>query len=228
MTNPIGFIPLREAADMVGRKVYGLGWRPLDQLDSVIGRKTIKKIQAAKWRALEAIWCDPHIDRVITMIAEHCEAGEIAAAYQSVTGADDLDRGVWRSPAWRTYFTTGTIDLDLPLLGDGGRPTGDGFARCRRQIFVRKSDLDRCLAGLAKPATTPKRGRKPHDWSTIEKAVCELMNHHGDFSTDDPAWNCQARLEGEICDRFGISKTALREHLPAMLDQWRSKHLVRN
>jgi hypothetical protein len=132
---------------MVGRKLYGSSWRPLSKInaDNI------------------ATKLNPKVDRVITMIAEQCEAGEIAAAYRSVTGGvDGLARDVWQVPHWRNYFATGTIELDLVLLDDNGRPNANGFTgRCTREVFVARQDLDRFAASLSKPATSspisPKR-----------------------------------------------------------------------
>lgn len=81
---------------------------------------------------------------VYLMIAEACESGKVAAAYRSdIGGADDLDCSVWQLPHWRSFFETGTIDLDLPLLDGRRRPNPSGFtARCTREIFVRRDSLD--------------------------------------------------------------------------------------
>jgi len=148
MEPPIGFVPLREAADLVGLKIEGPGWRRLDEVDAAN--------IAYDDDNLMGYYVDPHVDRVIKSIAEACERGEVFAAYRSVTGAaDELPRAKWHSPAWRTYFATGMIDLDLPLLGDGNRPTGTGTARCTREVFVRHDDLDRFITKVSAPATTP-------------------------------------------------------------------------
>jgi hypothetical protein len=82
-------------------------------------------------------------------IAEACEAGKIAAAYRNRSGGtDQLDCSVWRMPHWRSYFETGTIDLDLPLVDDSGRPHPRFTARCTREIFVRRDSLARFVGEL--------------------------------------------------------------------------------
>jgi hypothetical protein len=145
---PIGFVPLREAADEVGRKVCGSRWRSLSEIDGDFAHITTyrEEIIAGK--------LDPEIDRIIRMIAEQCAAGEIAATYRSVTGgADNLDRSVWQLPCWRNYFATGMIDLKLPLLEEG-RPSADGrTAPRRREIFVGRQDLDQFVDTLDRPNT---------------------------------------------------------------------------
>jgi hypothetical protein len=130
MDPPIGWIPLRAAADMVGRKLHESTWWSLN----VIFRKN-----------------HPDVERVFRLLAEACEGGEIAAAYRTLAGADVLDCAVWRSPCWRNYFATGTIDLDLPRLDAKDQPdTSVPPVRCTREIFVRRQDLDRFVAGLSK------------------------------------------------------------------------------
>ena len=134
MDPPIGWIPLRDAFDMVGRKLYEPTWWSLN----VIFRKN-----------------HPDVERVFRLIAEACEGGEIAAAYRSyLGGADDLDRGRWRLPHWRNYFATGTIDLNLPLVDENGNTDGH-MTRNTREIFVGRQDLDHFIADLPKRAVDP-------------------------------------------------------------------------
>jgi hypothetical protein len=66
-----------------------------------------------------------------------------------------------------------------------------------------------------------KRGRKPWDWKSVEDEVNALMDHHGELSPDDLEWNCQERLLERLEDKFGISRSSLAEHVPAMVDRWR-------
>jgi hypothetical protein len=145
MEAPIGFVPLRGAVDAVGRKLLGDKWHPINQVDS------------------EVIACklDPQIEGVIKLIAEKCEAGEIAATYPIRRGgADALDCGVWRAPHWRNYFAEGTIDLELPLLDANDRPSSEGFTvKCTREIFVRRQDLDRLLQSCRRKRAVPERQR---------------------------------------------------------------------
>jgi len=152
MPAPIGFVALRDAVDAVGRRLCGSGWRPLDQVTR------------------ETILCagNPDVERVITLLAERCEAGDLGAAYRAIGGVDDLNRGVWRAPHWRGYFTAGAIDLDLPLIDAGGRPTG-GTTRCTREVFVSRPDLDRFIMGLT---DAPHRKlRHPSDGPLIEEGL---------------------------------------------------------
>jgi hypothetical protein len=143
MGPPIGFVTLYNAVEAVGRALFGSSW----QHASPLNREADKD-------------CDDAYERVITMIAEGCEAGHIAAGYRTVTGGvDNLDLAVWLSPAWRNYFVTGTIDIDLPLVDERLRPVSDGrTARCSREIFVRRDSLDRFIKTLA-PAVDENQKR---------------------------------------------------------------------
>jgi hypothetical protein len=145
MEPPIGFIPLREVTDLAGLKIEGPSWRRLDEVDA----DNVAYDDSNEM----GYYVDPHIDRVITMIAEACERGEIFAAYRSDIGrADELDRGEWQSPHWRSFFSTGTITLNLPLLDHNRQPAGTLTARCTRELFVRRDDLDKFVAKVSAPA----------------------------------------------------------------------------
>ena len=139
MEPPIGFIRLRDAVYAVGDKVFEPGWC------------------ASAWPRTgdlpAPIVFGPKTERVIRMVAERCEAAEIAAVYRSITGVDDLDRSVWRQPHWRRYFADGVIELDLPLVDGNLRPNNPNghTARCAREIYLRRDDLDRLVATLSKP-----------------------------------------------------------------------------
>jgi hypothetical protein len=148
MEPPIGFVPLREAVDLVGLKIEGPGWRRLDEVDAA-------HIAYDDSNAM-GYYVDPHVDRVIKMIAGACERGEIGAAYRPHIGrADELDRREWQSPHWRSFFSTGMITLKLPLLDQNDQPAGTLTARCTREVFVRRDDLDRFIAKVSAPAAAP-------------------------------------------------------------------------
>lgn len=165
-------------------------------------------------------------DSAIRMIAEACENGKLAAGYRSAVdgGAGDLDRRVWQMPQWRSFFETGTIDLDLPLLDERGRPDPAGFtARCTREIFVRRDDVDKLVAHLDGPKGKGGRPRK-FDQDAVAAEVRRLMDHHGEFSTDDPDWNAQIRLVEAVRYRFGeASDSTLEEYIKQPLAHWRAQ-----
>jgi hypothetical protein len=180
MKPPIGFIPLREAADLVGLCVEGSDWRRLDEVDADNVAYDDSNVMG--------YYVDPRVDGVIEKLAKACERGEIVAAYRSVTGAgDDLPRAKWHSPAWRTYFATGMIDLDLPLLGDGNRPTGTGTARCAREVFLRRDDLDRFIAKLHAEQAIPESKAKtsPFNERTAKIFVSEYLKRTENPTLED-------------------------------------------
>jgi hypothetical protein len=106
-------------------------------------------------------------------IAEACERGELAAAFKSVSayapGAEQLDRSHWRAPHWHSYFSLGTIDLDLPYLDNSSRPILDGrTVRCPgRDIFIRKDSLAEFVRSLSHATVAPSRF--PGDTALIEE-----------------------------------------------------------
>ena len=126
---------------------------------------------------------NPEIERVIKMIAAWCEADELPAAYRSLTGADKLDSGVWQALSWRNYFTTGTIDLDLPPLDANGHPVASlpPVRGCTREIFVRQQDLDRLTGALP--------GRKTAR-ATLKK-IKEIVTRYGESISADTAPSIQ-------------------------------------
>jgi len=95
-------------------------------------------------------------------------------------------------------------------------------------VFL-ESELEVALAGRATragerasrpPAPDQRRGRPPAiDYAMFDAEVARLMDHHGDFSPDDIAWNCQARLESTMTDfvettfRKSLTASTVRKHV---------------
>jgi hypothetical protein len=147
---PIGFVSLQDAAAMLGRRISKSNWHTLAEREAaLLVLLMIVDPAVAELVAHE----DPDIDRVVTMLAERCEAGEIGTVYRSAAGgADDLDRSYWRLPHWRNYFITGMVDVDLPwIFTFAGGGTFTAYERCTREIFVRRSDVE-CFIATLKPA----------------------------------------------------------------------------
>ena len=95
-------------------------------------------------------------------------------------------------------------------------------------VSVQTDTLRRWIDDLTGKAPPNKRGRKPKfDWSAIQAEAVRLMDHHGEFSPDDPEWNAQARIEAALfsfCSRLGDAEpsvTQLREYVRAWLSDWR-------
>lgn len=84
------------------------------------------------------------------------------------------------------------------------------------------------LFAKSKIISKNKGGRTPYDWNSIEILVIHLMDHHDDFSHDDPEWNSQAKLEAKIQEHFfetigkQVSESVIRTRIKPMLERWRS------
>jgi hypothetical protein len=171
MKPPIGFVSLQDAAAMLGRRISKSNWHTLAECEAaLLVPLMIVDPAAAELVAHE----DPDIDRVVTMLAERCEAGEIGAAYRSAAGgADDLGRSYWRLPHWRNYFISGMVDVDLPrIFTFAGGDTFTAYETCTREIFVRRSDVERFIATLKpadhEPAEAPAPVARPPKHAPFE------------------------------------------------------------
>jgi hypothetical protein len=121
----------------------------------------------------------------------------------------------------------GIVGMDMrPGAQNKGGVTSDGKPITHRPVNtmyqISEGDLLDWLGRHHPEQRAPgRRGRPSHDWSKISAAAFGLMNHHGEFSNDDPKWNAQARLEEALSDQFSVGISTLREHLPKLLDDWR-------
>ena len=77
-----------------------------------------------------------------------------------------------------------------------------------------------------------KRGRKRKiPQAEIDIAVAELLDHHGDFSDDDPDWRTQSQLEAgtreTLAKKFGEKnvplESTLREYISLAYGQWKAR-----
>jgi hypothetical protein len=177
MENPIGFVTLLEAVDLVGSAMYGSSWRPFQEFGEQIpsNEELIEKGYlrpdardnpgSVNWARRcfrsnlreKVIWTDPAIESVIYALAERCESGEIPSSYLTFTdlggyglGLADLPRGKWHAPHWRGYFVDGKIKVGVSLEDVPGIYTPEGFGR----IFVRRDNLHRAIEKMA-GASTP-------------------------------------------------------------------------
>ena len=119
--------------------------------------------------------------------------------------------------------------LDFDFDGYGIIRAGDRIA-WSGLVALSRADV---LKLWPAPAIAAKRGRKAaFDWIAIERKVVELMDHHGEFSPDDPEWNAQARLETAIIEwceiQFGITPATatLRPKLAKALKKWRKNKMI--
>jgi hypothetical protein len=102
--------------------------------------------------------------------------------------------------------------------------------------WLRENAMPRGWQGAAAEEGTPtRRGPPPkYAWDAIREEAFRLMNHHGDFSDDNPAWDRQACLEKELllfcANKFGKepAPSTLREKLPGWLADWHKQKAVGN
>ena len=70
-----------------------------------------------------------------------------------------------------------------------------------------------------------KGGRPPSfNRNAVAAEVRRLMDHHGEFSADDPEWNAQARLIEAVRKKFGeASDSTLEPYIKEPLAAWRNE-----
>jgi hypothetical protein len=85
-------------------------------------------------------------------------------------------------------------------------------------IYFRKKKFERWLKRFEEAPPKGNAGRKPP--YGLREFVFDRMGYHGPFSDDDPSWNCQARLEGEIIDKFKLSEGRARHWAKTYLEEW--------
>lgn len=167
MEAPIGYVTLRQAADVLGRAVIGIMWQPLDKLPPDV-------IAQAR----------PEVERVIRMLAEQCHAGAIEAAYRTVKGTlDRLPVDRWVLPHWHNFFADNQAPVDLHLVNPHTLEEKDEYPiQCQRAVYINKADLDRFVATL-KVAKKNNKGGRPREWEwpDYKQLFWEQMETRGDF-----------------------------------------------
>jgi hypothetical protein len=147
-----------------------------------------------------------------------------------------LDASIGRSEAVaRAAIASGEVRLnETPLLmADDGLVGMD--MRHSASLYSKNDLLDwlernHPRATSAPPKQAGRGGRPPLvDWTVAKAEIFRLMDHHGEFSADDPEWNAQVRLE-EAIQKFCVSKFGVepatstsRGHLGEALRDWRTR-----
>jgi hypothetical protein len=163
MEPPLGFVHLRDAVDLVGRKVYGPDWQPLSEFERDNPEIIVTRLFVFVETKPNPKLPDPKIEHVITLIAEKCEAGGIEAAYRHISGVGTLDSGEWRV-GWRNYFATGEIILELPLVNNEHRPSKTGgTSRWPHAIFLKREHVNQLIEALS-PQKSRAGAPPKHDW----------------------------------------------------------------
>jgi hypothetical protein len=140
---------------------------------------------------------------------EALTAGELRAMIRDPDNGVllELSRNDWERPSDNVGFAAG-FDEDFVEPSDAFQP--GPFAAIKgylRPVFFHREEFNTWLA-----RTIPGRGggvhRRPvgrkrrYDREFIRKSVFDLMDYHGDFSVDDPAWRSQADLEHAIAEKL--------------------------
>jgi transposase len=76
-----------------------------------------------------------------------------------------------------------------------------------------------------KAATAKGKGGRPRklDNAAVSAEVGRLMDHHDEFSSDDPDWNGLVRLYDALREKFGIelADSTLEQYVKEPIAQWR-------
>ncbi len=125
------------------------------------------------------------------------------------------DRDDWCLEQWRQalrWLEDHGFDPDAATF------EGEALARKIARAFPQNS------------AALKRKGGRPTavDWDVVKKEAIRLLNYHGEFGSDSPNWNAQARLEEALEDycetKFGTrpARSTLQGHVPPWLVEWRN------
>jgi len=124
----------------------------------------------------------------------------------------------------------GGFDEDFVEPGDAFQPGPpaviDGYLR---PVFFNLQDFKnwlRIVSGADDVRSKPLGRKRSYDRTAIRKLVFDLMDHHDEFSPDDPEWKSQADLERAISDELARSEiepaeSTVRALIREPLEQWR-------
>jgi hypothetical protein len=96
-----------------------------------------------------------------------------------------------------------------------------------RKFLLSKIWFEKCFEISSDDGVSAAPKRNVDLWAAVKNEVFRLMNHHGEFSDDDPNWNCQARPEDAtgvfILQHFerSPSESGIRSHVVGALKEWR-------
>lgn len=121
----------------------------------------------------------------------------------------------------------GLLDFELPItLRVGTLPSP------ARHFLAHRYSHDDLLDWLdwnhpqKQPAQPKGKGGRPpkFDRGAVAAEVQRLMDHHDEFSPDDPEWNAQARLVEAICEKFGeAAPSTVEDYIKEPLAKWRER-----
>jgi hypothetical protein len=155
-------------------------------------------------------------------------AGELRALIRDPDNGAllELSRDGWERSSDDGGFAAG-FDEDFVEPGDFFQPGPPAVTNgCLRPVLFKEVEFSSWIARNVPGRDVHVRGRKPaYHRPSVRKWVFDLMDHHGEFSLDDPQWKSQADLERAILEEFlGHNQypveSTVRELIREPLAQW--------
>jgi hypothetical protein len=203
-----------------------LGLEPNKALERLVDLLCQWPSMPCKKRYLTSGW-----EEILPVVDEQIEGISLSVGIDPATGTDYLE----------IHYTA---EYRHPGLPDDPAEFLVPTANVERE----KRELERLYPELAAPPSAPskeptsapapsesnkprqKPGPKPDfDWEVLEAKCYALMDHNGDFTPDDPDWDCQARLETALMNfcqdtwKREPGESTLREKLPGWLSTWHKR-----
>ena len=238
---PYGHIRLSEAFDLFYQAVTP-NWR---RLDTAIkdAKRPVHGAEVPRWDNEVA---DPPL--VLALNARDSARSEADMKFRAALAAGELramirdsDKGTmlelsregWgRAPTSGDGAFPGGFDEDFVEPGDIFQPgPAAAVGGYLRPVFFDRKNFNSWLLHLVPGARAAYRpGRKPdYDRDLIRSLVFENMDHHGEFSADDPKWKCLADLERTIANKLNHkhgqspAESTLRKLIKSPLADWRAR-----
>jgi hypothetical protein len=158
-------------------------------------------------------------------------AGELRALIRDPDNGAllELSRHGWERSSDDGGFVAG-FDEDFVEAGDFFQPGPTAVINgYLRPVFFKDEEFNSWIARNVPGRDVHGRGRKPaYHRPSVRKWVFELMDHHDEFSLDDPEWKSKADLERAILDKFELSgkhpaESTVRDLIREPLAEWRAQ-----
>jgi hypothetical protein len=149
-----------------------------------------------------------------------CASGEVRIQNPLVLNDDSLiGIGVRRAMNKGGVTADGKQVMHTLPVGEIQISKDDLLDWLNRQPFEKRQAMPPARRGGRPPAV---------DWNVMRSEALRLMDHHGNFSADDPEWSAVERLYDALqhfCNsKFGreVGRTTLQEHVTPWLSEWRT------
>jgi hypothetical protein len=175
-------------------------------------------------------------------LAHAGRAGKLTFLGQEATRHPSVPEAVQPSGPLREIGAGELYDTSLVIEGvpDWLGPTrfADGYPEVGHAadsvsfagVKVLRDSFRRWLSELSGKTENKRGAKEQYPWQKLEQEAYRLMEENGDFSADDPGWNCPAKLVKSLQEfcmkrwRREPSDTTLRERLKPWLKAWRSSN----